>query len=197
MRIIAGKAKGRKLLSPLNEGRDTRTGEVRATRPTLDRVKEAMFSIISQKLDAASVLDLFAGTGSLGLEAASRGAARVILVDAFPESYRFLTQNIQNLGFEKECTALNQDFRDVLRTLTARQDVFDVIFLDPPYLNDMIRPAVELIHKGRLLSENGVIVTKVDSSESVYPGLADLGIVLSRRYGNTTLVFYQYEKKGE
>lgn len=197
MRIIAGKAKGRKLLSPLNEGRDPKTGEVRATRPTLDRVKEAMFSIISHKIEGAAVLDLFAGTGSLGLEAASRGAARVILSDAFPETYRLLQENIKNLGLEAECSALHKDYREVLRSLAAKQDQFDVIFVDPPYLNEMIPTAVGLIQDGNLLTRDGVIVTKVDSSEKVFPGLADLQVVLNRRYGNTTLVFYQYEEKGE
>ena len=195
MRIIAGKARGRKLLAPHNEGRETRTGELKATRPTLDRVKEAMFSIISHKVPEAKVLDLFAGTGSLGLEAASLGAEHVTLVDAFQETYDLLRENIENLNFEKECSTLRLDYMEALRRLSAREEVFDVIFIDPPYLNDMIPPAVKYILAHGLLDRDGVIVTKVDSRETIYPGVEDLNIVEERKYGNTTLVFYQYDEE--
>ena len=99
MRIIAGSAKGRKILSPQNEGRNPEKGELRATRPTLDRIKESMFNIISHKIYNARVLDLFAGTGSLGLEAASRGAKQVVFLEKFKETYDILIENIKILGF--------------------------------------------------------------------------------------------------
>lgn len=194
MRIIAGKARGRRILPPVNEGRDTRTGELRATRPTLDRVREAMFSIIAHKIEGAQVLDLFAGTGSLGLEAASRGARQVFLVDSFPETYALLVENISKLGFNEECTSLKLDYREALRRLNEQGESFDVIFIDPPYLNDMIPPAAEYIHANAMLNRDGVMVTKVDSTETIWPGIDGLSIVLQRRYGNTTLVFYQYER---
>lgn len=197
MRIIAGSAKGKKILSPINQGKDTKTGELKATRPTLDRVKEAMFSIISHKIEDANTLDLFAGTGSLGLEAASRGARQVVLVDSFSETYDLLVENINNLGFNKECTSLFMDYREALKKLSTKGEVFDLVFIDPPYLNDMIPVAVKFIHKQAMLSKTGVIVTKVDSREELYPGVEDLKIVLDRRYGNTTLVFYQYETEEE
>lgn len=193
MRIIAGKARGRKILSPLNEGRDTKTGEVRATRPTLDRVKEAMFSIIQHKIAGANALDLFAGTGSLGLEAASRGAKHVVLVDSFRETYDLLVENITNLGFNEECTSLFMDYHEALKKLAGKGEVFDLIFIDPPYLNEMIPSAMKYIHQQAMLAQNGVVVTKVDSSEAPYQGIDRLKIVLQRKYGNTTLVFYQYE----
>ncbi|HSR04752.1 MAG TPA: RsmD family RNA methyltransferase, partial [Proteiniclasticum sp.] len=94
MRIISGTAKGRKLLSPKNEGRITEKGEMRATRPTLDRIKVSMFDIINHKIYGAKVLDMFAGTGSLGLECASRGAKEVILLEKFRETYDILMENI-------------------------------------------------------------------------------------------------------
>lgn len=192
MRIIAGKAKGRKLLAPLNEGRDTRTGELKATRPTLDRVKEAMFSIINHKIPEARVLDLFAGTGSLGLEAASRGAGSVVLVDTFKETYDLLVKNIHGLGFNEECFSIQLDYMEALKRLASKKEVFDIIFIDPPYLNDMIPPAVEFIVSQGLLDSEGVIVTKVDSKEEIYKGFNDLTIVVQKKYGNTTLVFYQF-----
>ncbi|MFZ2257346.1 MAG: 16S rRNA (guanine(966)-N(2))-methyltransferase RsmD [Clostridiaceae bacterium] len=197
MRIIAGSAKGKKILSPINEGKDTKTGEVKATRPTLDRVKEAMFSIIFHKIEGANTLDLFAGTGSLGLEAASRGAQHVVLVDSFRETYDLLVENITHMGFNKECTSLFMDYREALKKLAAKEEVFDLIFIDPPYLNDMIPVAVKQIHKQSMLSKTGVIVTKVDSREEFFQGIDNLKVVLDRRYGNTTLVFYQYETEEE
>ena len=195
MRIIAGKARGRKIKGPINEGRETKTGEVKATRPTLDRVKEAMFNIIQNKIYNAHVLDVFAGTGSLGLEAASRGARSVYLVDAFKETYDLLVENIEHLGFNKECSSYLLDYREALKRFGAKGEVFDLIFIDPPYLNEMIPVAIELVDKHQMLSQDGVIITKIDSRETIFEGLGDLKVVEERRYGNTTLVFYQYEKK--
>ena len=195
MRIIAGKARGRKIKGPINEGRETKTGEVKATRPTLDRVKEAMFNIIQNKTYNAHVLDVFAGTGSLGLEAASRGARSVYLVDVFKETYDLLVENIEHLGFNKECSSYLLDYREALKRFGAKGEVFDLIFIDPPYLNEMIPVAIELVDKHKMLSQDGVIITKVDSRETIFEGLGDLKVVEERRYGNTTLVFYQYEKK--
>lgn len=197
MRIIAGTARGRKLLSPNNEGRDPKTGELRATRPTLDRVKEAMFSIIQNKIYNAQVLDVFAGTGSLGLEAASRGARTVTLVDAFAETYDLLVENIRNLGFNEKCRALHLDYREALRRLHQEGKVFDLIFIDPPYLNEMIPTAMALVAEFGLLSPQGTIITKIDSGETVFPGSDGLAVVLQRRYGNTTLVFYEFEMRDE
>lgn len=191
MRIIAGTRKGRKILSPLNEGRDTKVGDVHATRPTLDRVKEAMFNIIQNKLINASVLDLFAGTGSLGLEAASRGAKEVILVDYFKETFDLLVENINNLEFNEKCKAVFTDYHHALDNFKAKNKVFDVIFIDPPYLNNMIPGVIKFIEENHMLSKDGVIVTKTDSSEEVTDGSGDITKVFDRKYGNTTLAFYQ------
>ena len=118
MRIIAGKARGRKLIPP----------ETIETRPTLDRVKEAMFSIIQNYIQDAVVLDVFAGTGSLGLEAASRGAKEVYLVDKSNTTYPLLEKNIENLKFKDFCFPLNMDSYDALKTLSKKGKVFDIIF---------------------------------------------------------------------
>ena len=105
MRIIAGEARGHKLLSPATM----------ETRPTLDRVKEAMFSSIQMRIPGAVVVDVFAGTGSLGLEAASRGASEVYLVDKSPVTYPLLKKNIENLKFDNFCTSLNMDAYEALK----------------------------------------------------------------------------------
>lgn len=184
MRIISGKAKGRKLLAPDGFG---------TTRPTLDRVKESMFSIIQTRVYGAKVLDVFAGTGSLGLEAASRGAKESILVDKSPDTYKYLSMNIENLKFNDICKSLNMDSYEALEKLGKNGDVFDIIFIDPPYLKNMIPKAVEIIEKYNMLQKDGIIVTKIDSQEELYNGTLDILLCDHRRYGNTTICFYKYK----
>lgn len=184
MRIIAGKARGRKLIPPATM----------ETRPTLDRVKEAMFSIIQGYIPESAVVDVFAGTGSLGLEAASRGAKEVYLIDKSNTTFPLLKQNIENLKFEDVCTPLNMDSYDALKLLNKKGKVFDIIFIDPPYCKEMIPEAIKIIKENKMLKENGVIVTKIDSIEEIYEGYEDIRLLQSRRYGNTTVCFYKYEE---
>ena len=144
MRIIAGKARGRKLLSP----------PTYETRPTLDRVKESMFSMIQWYIPDAVVIDIFAGTGSLGLEAASRGAKECYLVDKSPVTFPVLKKNIENLGFGDFCHALNTDAYSALRSLASRGKVFDLMFIDPPYMKNLIPEAIEIIEEKIQALEN-------------------------------------------
>ncbi|NLB20503.1 MAG: 16S rRNA (guanine(966)-N(2))-methyltransferase RsmD [Clostridium sp.] len=192
MRIIAGSAKGRKILSPLNEGRVPEKGELKATRPTLDRVKESMFNIIAHKIDNARVLDLFAGTGSLGLETASRGAKEVVFLEKFKESYDLLVENIETLGFrDKSKTHCRESF-SFIKGLGEEGEKFNIIFVDPPYLNQMVEKAILRIEEEDLLTEDGVIVSKYDKGEPIFtPELGKYELVDQRKYGNTILGFYQ------
>lgn len=185
MRIIAGKARGRKLLSPKSL----------VTRPTLDRVKEAMFSSIQLYLMDSVVFDMFAGTGSLGLEAASRGAKEVYLVDKSDETYPLLKENIENLKFTEFCTSLNMDSYDALNLMAQKGKRFDIIFIDPPYCKEMIPKSIELIKNNNLLEDNGIIVTKIDTIEEKYLGFKDIRLFKSKKYGNTTVCFYKILKE--
>ncbi|MGG7176029.1 16S rRNA (guanine(966)-N(2))-methyltransferase RsmD [Clostridium paraputrificum] len=182
MRIIAGKAKGRKLIPPATM----------ETRPTLDRVKEAMFSMIQGYIPDAVVVDVFAGTGSLGLEAASRGAKEVYLIDKSSVTFPLLKENVQNLKFEDFCNPLNMDSYEALKMLARKEKKFDIIFIDPPYCKEMIPDAMKVIKEHNMLSEDGIIVTKIDSIEEVYEGYEDIRLTRSKKYGNTTVCFYQY-----
>lgn len=182
MRIIAGKARGRKILSPEGLG----------TRPTLDRVKESIFNIIQNNVRGSIVLDQFAGTGSLGLEAASRGAKECHLVDMGDDTFSKLKQNIIDLKFEDFCTAHKGDSFKYLETFGKQGKVFDLIFIDPPYAKDMIPPSLELIKKYNLLSADGLIVTKIDSEEEICGGYEDIVLVKQRKYGNTTVCLYEF-----
>ena len=148
MRIIAGKARGRKLIPPATM----------ETRPTLDRVKEAMFNTIQNHILDAVVIDVFAGTGSLGLECASRGAAEVYLIDKSPATFPLLKQNVENLRFEDCSYPLNMDSYEALRALAKKGKVFDIIFIDPPYDYKNISDIVLMINKNNLLNEGGILV---------------------------------------
>ena len=191
MRIISGSAKGRKILSPLNEGRVTQKGELQATRPTLDRVKVSMFDILGHKVFDAVVLDMFAGTGSLGLECASRGAKKVVFIEKFKETFGILKKNIENLNFSDCSIAYNRDSYEFIKLLGSKEEKFDIIFVDPPYLNHMVDDSIKLIEKFALLKEDGVIVTKYDKSEKIYEPEGIYELVDERKYGNTILGFYQ------
>lgn len=182
MRIISGAAKGRKLLSP--EGMDT--------RPTLDRIKESIFNIIQNKIVGSTVLDVFAGTGSLGLEAVSRGAKECYLVDKGQTTFKYLKQNVDNFNFTDRCKCFNVDSYSALEEFCNKNISFDLIFIDPPYLKDMIPPAVDIITKGNILKKHGLIVCKIDTKEEIYEGNQEIVLIDHRKYGNTTVCFYKY-----
>lgn len=183
MRIIAGLARGRRILSPI--GMDT--------RPTLDRIKESIFNIIQNKVRNSITLDMFSGTGSLGLEAASRGAKHCYLIDKGKETYSFLKENIEKLGFNNICESYNMDSYDSITMFSKKGIVFDIIFIDPPYLKDMIPPAIEMIDDTNILSRDGIIISKIDSSENLYNGNNNIVLYDFRKYGNTTVCLYKYK----
>ncbi|MBU3142123.1 16S rRNA (guanine(966)-N(2))-methyltransferase RsmD [Clostridium sp. CF012] len=183
MRIISGSARGRKILSPVGMG----------TRPTLDRIKEAIFNIIQDRTRNAVVVDMFSGTGSLGLEAASRGAEKCYLIDMGDTTFEMLEKNVDNLKFNDKCICLKGDTYKYMQQFAQEKIVFDLIFIDPPYAKDMIPPAIEIIAANRLLSNDGLVVCKIDSSEEVYDGNSTIHLSDLRKYGNTTVLFYKYK----
>ena len=122
MRVISGKVRGLKLNTPKNED----------VRPTTDRVKESLFNIVSPYIMESDVLDLFAGTGSLGIECLSRGANKCVFVDVSKESISIVKSNIKKARVENESTVLNLDFKDAINKLKIQNNKFDVIFMDPP-----------------------------------------------------------------
>lgn len=185
LRIISGRARGRKLIPPATM----------ETRPTLDRVKESMFSSIQLYIPEAIVVDVFAGTGSLGLEAASRGAKEVYLFDKSSVTFPLLKQNVDNLKFEDFCFPMNIDAYEGLRKLANKGKKFDIIFIDPPYCKEMIPEAMKIIKEYEMLNENGIIVTKIDTIEEIYEGYEDIKLSKSKKYGNTTVCYYKHEEK--
>lgn len=183
MRIIAGSARGKKILSPVGMG----------TRPTLDRIKESIFNIIQNRTRGAIVVDMFSGTGSLGLEAASRGASKCYLIDMGDTTFKMLQQNVDNLKFNDKCSCFKGDTYKYMLKFAEEKVEFDLIFIDPPYAKDMIPPAIDIIATNGLLKKDGLIVCKIDTSEEIYQGNSIIYLSDLRKYGNTTVLFYKYK----
>lgn len=177
MRIIAGEYKGRKLLTP----RD------RQIRPTTDKVKEAVFSMVQPVLSGAIVVDLFAGTGNLGLEALSRGAARCYFCDHARESLGLLRENISHFGAEDRARILAGDYE---KTLEQIPEPADVIFLDPPYKRGLLLSCIERIATKSLLRENGLLVCECGKQEELPEWIGSLGKIKDKTYGSIRIAIY-------
>lgn len=143
MRIISGKYRGKKL----------KEFELNTTKPTLDRVKESIFNLIQFDVLDAVVLDLFSGTGALGIEAISRGAKKTFLVDKNPQAIKIIKENLK--GIEGDYQVLNLDYFDFLKTNNTK---FDIVLLDPPYKTDFGTNAIEYLINNNCLTEDGIII---------------------------------------
>ena len=147
MRVIAGKAKGIQLNTP----------QGMLTRPTTDRVKEALFSIIQFELPGAKVLDLFGGTGQLGIEALSRGASKAVFVDARREACQLIGANLKKTHLESEASVVQSDY---LEYLNRCKETFQIILLDPPYAEVFLKNAIKRITEIDILQSGGIIVAE-------------------------------------
>lgn len=179
MRIIAGDKKGRKLISPKDK----------TARPTEDRIKEALFNIISNYIKDAVILDLFGGSGALGCEALSRGAKKVYFNELRSENFKIIKTNIENLGFNNSAIINRGDYRNYLKKLSG-EETFDIIFLDPPYGRGFEFKSLELIHDYDILNENGLIILETDEYVKELKGY---DIIDERRYGSIYLFFLKKE----
>ncbi len=180
MRIIGGKHRGRKLA-------EFAGGDI---RPTADRVKESLFNILSFKIAGANVLDLFCGSGNLGLECLSRGAERVHFNDASAASIGVLTKNVSALGEQSTCKITRCDY---LACLTSVNDRFGLIFIDPPYADDYGEKALKIISARRLLTDGGVAVYERDRA---FAGEIDgLEKYDERKYGKTYITFFRLKSE--
>lgn len=179
MRIISGSARGLKLV----------TLEGTETRPTLDRVKEPLFSIIQAQIKDARVLDLFAGSGALGLEALSRGAQNAVFTDISKRAVEVINQNIKKMKFEEKSVVLNQSYEKTLKDLASESKEFDLIFLDPPYASGLLENAIQEIISYNLLSKEGIIVVETDM-ESELQKVQNIGLHIKdiRKYGRVILL---------
>ncbi|HEY1371940.1 MAG TPA: 16S rRNA (guanine(966)-N(2))-methyltransferase RsmD [Candidatus Binatia bacterium] len=181
MRVIAGQARGRRLRTP--KGREL--------RPTADRVKEALFNILPHDLSGRRVLDLFAGTGNLGLEALSRGAAGAVFVDIARTATAVIEENVQTLGYGASARVLTAPVFKAVRSLARCGERFDVILLDPPYEHGLAGEALKEIAKEGVLAEAGVVVAEHSVRDRLEEQYGALVLSDRRRYGDTALSFYR------
>ncbi|WP_048602540.1 16S rRNA (guanine(966)-N(2))-methyltransferase RsmD [Rubeoparvulum massiliense] len=187
MRIIAGTYKGRPLESVSG----------RSTRPTSDKVKGAIFNMLGPYFSAEKVLDLYAGTGALGLEALSRGALHITFIDQDAKAIQTIKKNIQALGVEKSCSVYRNDAQRALLFLVQQQVQFDLVFLDPPYQKQRIESDMAILWDHKLLSPFAVIVAEHDVGTTLQTNVAGLEIWKENTYGDTVVTIYRVKKEGE
>lgn len=178
MRVITGKARGVRLKTP----------EGSHTRPTTDRVKEALFSIIQFEVEGRRVLDLFAGTGQLGIEALSRGAEHAVFVDARKDALALVKENLKRTRLTDVADTVQADYMDFLSRCRQK---FDLIFLDPPYAEVFLENALKKISEIDILSDGGIIIFE-RPVERAHPGVFP-GFTASKdyRYGKTLIALYR------
>ena len=181
MRVITGKARGIQLKTP----------DGMQTRPTADRVKEALFSVIQFEVPGAKVLDLFGGTGQLGIEALSRGAKKAVFVDAADPACRLIKENLRRTRLEGEGQVIRSDYLAYLNHCTEK---FDIIFLDPPYAEVFLETALKKITEIDILESNGIIVAE-------YPQGKELSLEFPRysrsknyKYGTVLITIYRKDR---
>lgn len=183
MRVIAGSAKGRRLRSV--------TGH--AVRPTADRVKEALFSILGSRFDlsATFLLDLYAGSGGVGIEALSRGAAWVTFVEEHGATCRVLRENVLHCGFAEQATIVCSQVRRMLIESARHGEVYDGVFADPPYGRGLAGETLEQLGQAGLLRDGAWVVVEHHDGDVLATTYGILGLTHSRRYGKTCLSLFR------
>ena len=188
MRVVTGEAKGRKLKAPKTAG----------TRPIIDRVKTALFDILSTRVEDARFLDLFAGTGSVGIEALSRGAAHATFIEMNHSVLKLVRENLKITGLGDRAETLQADAFKFLQSNAAQngnaQRVYDMIYVAPPQYHEMAARALAMLDTSPLLAEDGLVIIQIHPKErSVVAAVPLTRLVLSdeRKYGSTLLMFYE------
>lgn len=181
MRVIAGKAKGRVLIAP--SGRNT--------RPITSKMKEALFSMWQFDIVGADFLDLFAGSGSMGIEAISRGAKRAVFVELERSAIEVIKHNVATCKFEKEAVIYKDDVFKRLNWLSERGEKFDIIYLDPPFTVDAIfHPVLEAVADADILKEDGIVAIRTLERKEMPEEMGNLVKYRAKTYGISTIHFY-------
>jgi len=183
VRIISGSARGRRLLAPKNE----------RIRPTADRVKESLFNILAVQLGSFAgrrVLDIFAGTGNLGIEALSRGAADALFIDENREAVALIRKNLELTGFAKQGRVVQKEALAALRSLSDGAETFGLDFLDPPYRQGFSGKVLEFLAASSLIDGRSVVVVETAAVEALPDSFGRLREFDRRSYGDTALAFF-------
>ena len=191
MRISGGLLKGRRL-APRKAF--SKKGGEDALRPTSSKVREALFDILRNEMDGALFLDLFAGTGTVGLEALSRGAAATYFVEGNPLRARMIRDFLTRIGFAERAFVHTKRALDFLKEASKKGLTFDIIFADPPYASDEMEKILPLIDTGSLLGEGGSLVLEHSSKTNLGNGSPSLKLIKNYRYGDTMLTLYRKER---
>ena len=179
LKILGGNAKGRKL----------KTCKGLRVRPMLSRVKKSLFDIIQNKILDAHCLDLFSGTGSIGLEAISRGAKGVTFIEKHPDSLKIIKHNIDLLGFKEKCKIISGDVFSSVKNLSKK---FDLIFADPPFPELILKEILKPVSNNDILKEDGVMIIHHPSYNNTFiENLENLECKRQAKYGQNTLSFYK------
>jgi 16S rRNA (guanine(966)-N(2))-methyltransferase RsmD len=182
MRILGGTARGRKLA----------TVKARGIRPTRDNVKESIFSMIQGHVEGRTVLDLFAGTGNLGLEALSQGAKKAIFVEKERTPLRALMKNRDLCGFRDKAEIISLDAEVALKVLRRRDEKVDLVFIDPPYGSGFVDKTLRFINAHDMVNEGGMIVVEHGPAESPAPQQGRLLLQKRKRHGDTVISIFQW-----
>ena len=182
MRITGGHAKGRRLASLKGL----------SIRPTSDKVREAIFNLIGQNMAGLTVLDLFAGTGSLGLEALSRGASQVLFIDNAIQSIRLIKKNLKLCGYEAAGRVLKKDLNKGLPWKVPLKKKYDLVFLDPPYGKGFLSPILRELTEKKIPAVPAVVIAESSKIDDLPPSMERMDRVDTRLYGETKVVIYHY-----
>jgi RNA methyltransferase, rsmD family len=186
VRVISGSARGLKLNTP---------GDDRV-RPTTDRVKESMFNIIQDWVYDSQVLDLFAGSGALGIEALSRGASQAVFCDNSLDSIKIIKSNIEKARVADRSQIVSGDFKRCLRDMEAKNQSFDMIFVDPPYYEGLFEEVLDTIRSCKILKKDGIVIVEHDAKRPIGQ-VEGLEVYKEKKYGITMLTFYCLEDDDE
>ena len=181
MRIIAGIRKGMLI----------KTIESESTRPTRDMVREALFSILTNEINNSKFLDLFAGSGAIGIEAISRGAQLAVFSDLNPKCTKIIKDNIEKARFEEMSQVYTADYKLVLKKLKEKGSKFDIVYVDPPYNKGFGIDAIDKISEYELLSDNGIIILETDTNEEVPDEIGYFKKYNYKRYGRNILNLFK------
>ncbi|MBO4687731.1 MAG: 16S rRNA (guanine(966)-N(2))-methyltransferase RsmD [Clostridiales bacterium] len=181
-RVVAGKCKGTVLEAPKGD----------ATRPTTDKVKEAIFSSIQMRVPDSAFLDVFSGTGQMAIEALSRGAEQAVLIDQAGPSLRAIGNNLKKTHLEESARLLKMPFTQALQLLGKEEEKFDIVFMDPPYAmaEKYSKAVAEAIEKYRLLSDGGIFIVESDVSAKIQENVTNMTCIKSCKYGSTLVTFF-------
>ncbi len=181
MRVISGTARGTKLesIDDIN------------TRPTLDRVKESLFNIIQNRIDGSMVLDLFAGSGAIGIEFISRGCQKVYFCDKSKQAVKMIEKNLTRTKFIDKSEIFNEDYTNVLTKLSNKNIKFDFVYIDPPYKHNLAADSIAKILTLDLLKKDGSIIVETDEKERDLKEIEKLQVEVYdlRKYGRANLIF--------